>query len=100
MQKVNANLGILSLNAQRINSKYDDLEMFLVIARQKNAYFNAMFLQQTWLSDQSYLSFYQIDGFHCCSQGKRCSPYCGFNIYRNSQPVIVIDIENDSAVWD
>ena len=94
-------LNILSLNAQSINSKFDSLVTFLEIARKQNVYFHAICLQETWLSDQSDLSLFQIDGYRCFSQGKRCSPHGGLITYINSQlNASVIDIENDSAVWE
>ena len=87
-------LNILSLNAQSINSKFDSLVTFLEIARKQNVYFHAICLKETWLSDQSDLSLFQIDGYRCFSQGKRCSPHGGLITYINSQlNASVIDIE-------
>ena len=106
--KSQCSLNIISLNAQSINSKLDSLVTFLEIARQQNVYFNAICLQETWLSDQSDLALFQIDEYRCFSQGKRCSPHGGLITYINSQRqkkkktsqrnASVIDIENDSAV--
>ena len=77
-------LDILSINAQSIDSKFDTVVAFLWITRQQNVYFLAICLrlQETWLSDQSGISLFQIDGYRCSSQGNHCSPHGGLIIYK------------------
>ena len=99
--KNHGSLNTLSLNAQSINSKSDSLVTFLEIARQQHVYFHAICLQETWLWDQSHPSLFQINGYRCFSQGKRCSPHSGLITYINSQLYAsVIHIKNNSAVWE
>ena len=99
--KSQGSLNILSLNAQSIKSKLDSLVTFLEIVRQQTVYFQAICLQETWLSDQSDLSLFQIDDYRCFSRGKRCSPHGGLITYIKSQRnASDFDSENDSTLWE
>ena len=78
-----SNFNVISLKAQSINAKFDSLLTFLEVARQQNIMLHVLCIQETWLEEKSDLSLYQIEGYTCISQGKRCSSHgCGKYIYR------------------
>ena len=94
---------LLSLNAQSLNAKFDDLLLLIEILHHQNIHFHAICLQETWLSDNADLSLLQIDGYKCIARGKRpeCSNHGGLMIYVNEEfNICILDIENDSSLWE
>ena len=90
------NFNVISLNAQSMNAKFDSLLILLEIARQQNITIHVMCIQESWLDENCDLSLYQIEGYTCISQGKRCSSHGGLMTYVNSQyNTSVIDVKND-----
>ena len=75
------NFSIFSVNIQSLNSKFDKLLAMLHDIRNHNYEFSLICLQETWLSDESDLSQFQIDNYTCISQGKLCSEHGGLMIY-------------------
>ena len=95
------NFNVISLNAQSMNAKFDSLLILLEIARQQNITIHVMCIQESWLDENCDLSLYQIEGYTCISQGKRCSSHGGLMTYVNSQyNTSVIDVKNDSPIWE
>ena len=74
---------ILSINAQSLNSKYDELVLLLNIAHSQNIRFHVICVQETWLSEMSDYSLVAIDGYNCIHQSKRseCSNHGGLITY-------------------
>ena len=66
-------LGILSLNCQSINAKFDQLNIKVQQLKSKGYEFSTICLQETWLSSDSDTSLFKIDGYNLTSQGKMCS---------------------------
>ena len=92
---------LLSLNAQSLNAKLDDLLLSIEILHHQNIHFHAICPQETWLSDNSDLSLLQIDGYKCIARGKRpeCSNHGGFMMYVDEEfDICTLDIENDSSL--
>ena len=97
-------LNILSINAQSLNSKYDELLLLLNIAQSQNIRFHVICVQETWLSEMSDYSLVAIDGYNCIHQSKRaeCSNHGGLITYvDNKYEVDRLDItrrsENDDT---
>ena len=60
-----------------------------------------MCIQESWLDENFDLSLYQIEGYTCIPQGKRCSSHDGSMTYVHSQyNTFVIDVKNDSPIWE
>ena len=59
---------ILSLNIQSIHTKFDQLQILLNELKQHQFEFNAICLQETWLSDDSDLRLIQIPCYTMISQ--------------------------------
>ena len=64
---------VLSLNCQSLNAKFDALVVFIEEFRLHHFEFSAICLQETWLSDNSDLSVFQLHNYTCISQSKHCS---------------------------
>ena len=96
-------LNILSINAQSLNSKYDELLLLLNIAQSQKIRFHVICVQETWLSEMSEYSLVAIDSYNCIHQSKRaeCSNHGGLIIYvDNKYEVDRLDIKNDSSLWE
>ena len=92
---------VISLNAQSINAKFDILLTFLEVARQQNITLHVICIQETWVDEKSDLSLYQIEGYTCISQGKRCSSHGGLITYVDSKfNTSVMDIKINSPIWE
>ena len=95
------NFNVISLNAQSINAKSDSLLTFLEVTCQQNIILHVICIQETWLDEKSDLSLYQIEGYTCISQGKRCSSHGGLITYVDSQfKTSIMNIKNDSPIWE
>ena len=63
--------------------------------------FSAVCLQESWLSDDSDTSLFQLDGYNLISQGKLCSTRGGLIIYlKDTIKYKLIDIEANSNIWE
>ena len=74
-QKTDDTFAILSLNIQSIGAKFD--------------HFNAICLQETWLSHKSDTSLYNIPGYQLIHKGRSCSEK---PILKNAEWSIIINI--------
>ena len=72
---------VLSLNCQSLNAKLDALVVFIEELRLHHFEFSAICLQETWLSENSDLSVFQLHNYTCISQSKYCSNHGGLIIY-------------------
>ena len=77
----NKNLNILSLNAQSINAKFDNLQILIKALEEQDIKLHAICIQESWLNKDSNLDLFQLDGYRCFAQGKRCSPHGGLITY-------------------
>ena len=92
---------ILSLNCQRLNAKIDQLELKLKLFEREGMEFNAICLQETWLSNNSDNSLLYLEGFHMIPNGKRCSSHGGLVIYlENTYKFNIIDLQVNSNIWE
>lgn len=92
---------LLSLNIQSLNSKFDELEILIENLRDNNCTFSAIVLQETWLSDNSDTSLYNLDDYNMISQGKICSNHSGLTIYLHKTfQYRHLNIVNNASDWD
>ena len=61
---------ILSLNCQSINAKIDELKIKLNEMKNRNCVFDAICLQETWLSNDADTSLFKLEGYKIISKGK------------------------------
>ena len=81
----NNRFNILSMNVCSLTAKLDELKIFLKEITDKHASVQAICIQESWLSDDSDLSPYHIDGFNIISQGRKCSAHGGLIIYLSKE---------------
>ena len=92
---------ILSLNCQCLTAKFDQINIKVQQLQSKGFEFDAICLQETWLSDDSDTSLFQIQGYNLISQGKICSEHGGLAIYiSNIFNFKIIDMNIHSQIWD
>ena len=103
LDEIPGQLNILSINAQSLNAKYDELLLLLNIAPSQNIRFHVICIQETWLSETSDYSLMAIDGYNCIHQSKRsdCINHGGLITYfDNNYEVERINMKNDSPLWE
>ena len=92
---------ILSLNCQCLAAKFDQINITVQQLQSKGFKFDAICLQETWLSDDSDTSIFQIQGYNLISQGKICSEHGGLAIYiSNKFNFKIIDMNINSQIWE
>ena len=90
---------ILSLNCQSLNSKFDQLKIY--IEECYEAKFDAICLQETWLNDNSELSMFQLKGYNLISKSKTASEHGGVAIYlKDNFRYTVLPIIIESNLWE
>ena len=75
----------ISLNIESIKSKFTHLNVFLEALLEQNCQIDALFLQETWLTDkqceEENLKFYNIPGYQAVPLGRKCGRKGGLMIY-------------------
>ena len=49
--------------------------------KQNSLFFSAVCLQESWLSQDDDISLWQLEGYTCISEGRKCSSKGGLVIY-------------------
>ena len=81
---LNANtnsFNVLSLNCQSLNSKFDQLLIYLQMLESHGHNFSAICLQETWLSPDVDLHLFQLENYNLISKGTSISKHGGLAIY-------------------
>ena len=92
---------ILTLNCQSLNAKFDELMLLIHRLEENHFEFSAICLQETWLREDSDLSMYLINNYHCISQGKSCSEHGGLLIYLHSDyNYELYTLPNKPLIWE
>ena len=75
----------LSLNIESINAKFNQLTGFLENLEENKCIIDAIFLQETWLTDQQcesrVIENYHIPGYHTIALGQKCGRKGGLITY-------------------
>ena len=98
----NVRFNILSLNAQSLWAKYDELTIFIELARQQNIRFHAICIQETWMDSNADFSQINI-GYNVFAEGKRseCSEHGGLITYIDENlEAYNMDIKNYSSCYE
>lgn len=92
---------VLSINIQSINAKFDQFVAMLSLLEEQNVYFNAICIQETWLSDFHDVSLLHIQGYNMIHQGKRCCGHGGLIIYLHEKyKYRVRNMYDSSSIWE
>ena len=77
LQFKNDRLGIMSLNCQSINAKFDELQLF-INRFSKVEEIRVVCLQETWTSENDDISLFQLPSYKLFHKGKKC---CNHDIH-------------------
>ena len=93
---------ILSLNCQSLNAKINQLRMYISIFLEKNLIFDAICLQESWLSGNEITSDLSIPNYTLLSQGKSCSAHGGLATYLHEkyQYTVAPNSGNAETNWE
>ena len=72
---------LLSTNIQSINSKFSELEAYILKLNKLEFDYSAICLQESWLSDNDDISQLQATDYNIIAQGKQCSTKAGLLTY-------------------
>ena len=75
------NFIVLSLNCQSLAAKFDQLQIYINTYNNFDYRLSAICLQETWLTADSDLSLFQIEGYNLISTGRSSSAHGGVAIY-------------------
>ena len=70
LQFKNGRLSIMSLNCQSINSKFDELQLFINRIG-KDEEIGVVCLQETWTSENDDISLFQLPNYNLFHKGKK-----------------------------
>ena len=93
---------LLSINIQSLNSKFDELQIIIddVNSKVKNNV-SAIVIQETWFSDTSDLSLFEIDGYNLINQKAVCSRHAGLCIYLHCDfNYNILPLYKESHFWE
>ena len=101
LKKHKCTFSVLSLNIQSLNSKFDSFMSVLSHLNDNNAHFQAICLQETWLSHDQDTPLFNIPVYHLIHRGKSCSNHSGLIIYLSDEfSYSVKDTLPGSQLWD
>ena len=93
------NINVLSINAQSINAKFDSLLAYIKMHVIKALHF--IYIQESWLRDDSDLSLFKKNGFNCFSRGHSCASHGGLQTYVDeSVNACALDVDINSQIWE
>lgn len=72
---------VMTLNIECLSAKFDKLCAFIQVLSNSNVHFSAIAIQETWLSDNSNYTLYNIPGYNSIYQGYNCGRKGGLIIY-------------------
>ena len=95
------NFSILSMNVASLNAKFDQIKIYVELLKAHNCELSIICLQESWLSDISETSLFQLDRYTMLSQGKICSGHGGLVIYvSNRFHYKHLSLYKRSDVWE
>lgn len=102
LQANNNNFKCLSLNIQSLNSKFDQLKIFLETLKNSNCHFDALCIQETWISNTADTNLLELEDFNLISQPYTCSSHAGLAIYISKKFKYTVMHVNtsESNIWE
>ena len=90
-----------TLNIQNVNAKFNNLFPVINNLASQGLYFGAICLQETWTSNDSHLSLFQLPGYQLIHQGNKCTKHGGLIIYLNeSYSYKMRNLYTGSNIWE
>ena len=92
---------ILSSNIESVRAKFDEISIYVNLLKESNVYFDAICLQECWISDDTDLALIHLDGYNLIAQGKSCSNKGGLIIYlRDQYTYKELKFEYNTTKWE
>ncbi|MGB1899487.1 MAG: reverse transcriptase family protein, partial [Candidatus Kariarchaeum pelagius] len=92
---------IISTNIESINSKYNELNLFLDELHEQNCDLSALCLQECWLKDEYETEHLQLNGYKKIVQGSSVSSKGGLVIYlKDCYDYIILPQSHKSENWE
>ena len=92
---------LLNLNIQSINAKFDVFVTFLDELASKGFFFSVITLQESWLSKQEDVSFFNIPGYNCVALDASCSSHSGLITYiHNDFQYTNLNLYTPTQLWE
>ena len=92
---------VFSLNVQSINSKFKLIYPLMLELNNADMAFSAICLQESWLTDDSDLSQYQLPNYNIIHQGEKCSGHGGLLIDLHKRySHVVRKLYSSSDFWE
>ena len=97
IQELNGNFTLLCINIQCIHAKWDLLVATLDILKEKNIYFSAIALQETWLNDDP--GIYELPNYNSFHLPRTCSNHGSLTTFiRSDYDAKQLDIYTNSQI--
>lgn len=94
-------LKILSLNAQSIQAKFSQLEIYIDLWESQDVRFDVICIQETWVKRDIDVSLLRLPGYNLINQMKTCSEHGGLIIYVSDEfNYSIVNRVEDSSVWE
>ena len=78
-----------------------NFSIFIQDLKQNGLFFSAICLQEIWLSQDDDISMYQLDGYTCIFEGRKCSSKEGLVIYLHENFTFsTVALYERSDVWE
>ena len=79
--RLSKSFSVLTLNAQSLHAKIDEIRQLLYRMSQVHVYFNVVCIQETWLGDQDDPSLLALNGYDMICKPKHASAHGGLITY-------------------
>jgi exonuclease III len=99
--KLANSFNILSLNAQSISAKFEEIKILLQTLSDNNIYFDALCFQETWLGKDADTSLLSLNGYNNIFQAKHCSEHGGLAIFiKDEYDFSPLPSQLSSPLWE
>ena len=97
----NNSISIYSLNCQSLQSKFDQLNIYVQTFKDADNPFSIICLQESWLKLNHDISLLEIDGYSFIHVPSSCSTHGGVAMYiRNDIEYSILNINGRNDIWD
>ena len=94
------NFSILSLNIQSLRAKFNEFELLVETTRNKGCKLSIICLQETWLTENIFLTGLQMEGYELIVQPAGCNSDAGLTFYLHTEYTFdFLELHTDSTFW-
>ena len=62
---------VISSNIESVNSKFDEIKLYIDMLKEKQFHISAICLQKCWISNENDITLLQINGYKCTYIAKK-----------------------------